>query len=53
MARTLRKYRDLGSGPAYVVIGRKVFYTRDALIDWLDSKIVKPVRERRGKRAAA
>jgi hypothetical protein len=55
MGRTLRKYRDLGTGPPYVVIGRKVFYPRAALLDWVNSKIVTPVRERRPvrRRAAA
>jgi Helix-turn-helix domain len=53
MARTLRKYRDQGTGPAYVVIGRKVFYPRAALLDWINSKIVMPVRERKPVRRRA
>jgi hypothetical protein len=47
MPRTLRRYRELGEGPAYVVLGRRAFYPRAALTDWIESKIVHPVRERK------
>jgi hypothetical protein len=53
MPRTLRKYRDEGAGPAYVIIGRKVFYPRDALLQWVASKLVTPVRERKPARRPA
>jgi hypothetical protein len=50
MPRTLRKYRDQGTGPAYVVIGRCARYPRDGLLEWINSKIVSPVRERKPAR---
>jgi len=53
MPRTLRKYRDLGTGPAYAVIGRSVFYPRAALLEWINSKLVTPVRERKPARRRA
>ena len=34
--RTLERYRVTGEGPAYVKLGRRVFYEEQALDDWLD-----------------
>ena len=34
--RTLERYRVTGEGPAYVKLGRRVFYERKALDDWLE-----------------
>jgi len=42
--RTLRKYRRFGTSPAYVKIGRKIMYPRAAITDWVESKVIKPVR---------
>ncbi len=33
--RTLRRWRDLRQGPPHVRIGRKVYYRRGALQQWL------------------
>jgi len=33
--RTLKRWRDLGEGPPFVRIGRKVFYRREAVRIWL------------------
>jgi Helix-turn-helix domain len=44
--RTMRKWRQRGEGPAYVKVGRKVYYARSALIDWLRRQEVKPIRSR-------
>jgi Helix-turn-helix domain len=42
--RTLRKWRAQGKGPAFIKIGRRVFY-RDASRDaWLRRQEVEPVR---------
>jgi hypothetical protein len=42
--RLLRKWRQLGQGPAYVEFGRR-FYYRDEQIDaWLKSREIRPVR---------
>ena len=42
--RTLRKWRQLGTGPAYTKIGRKTFYAISALEAWLKARETKPVR---------
>jgi hypothetical protein len=42
--RTLRKWRQLGTGPAYTKIGRKTFYAIGALEAWLKARETKPVR---------
>ncbi len=45
--RTLRKWRTAGSGPPFIKVGRDTLYPRDALLEWLSSKLIKPVRERK------
>jgi hypothetical protein len=45
--RTLRKWRRQGIGPAYIKIGRKIFYSDSALESWLKAIETMPVRSRR------
>ena len=33
--RTLKRWRDLGIGPAYTQISRKYYYRRGAIRDWV------------------
>jgi DNA-binding transcriptional MerR regulator len=42
--RTLRKWDERGEGPPKTVIGRKVLYRRQSVIEWLASR-----EQRRGK----
>jgi hypothetical protein len=44
--RTLRLWRAQGIGPAFVRIGRRVFYSRSALLAWIASNEVTPVRSK-------
>jgi hypothetical protein len=46
--RTLRSWRQKGSGPAYTKIGRRVFYSRSTLLGWIASLERKPVRASAG-----
>ena len=39
----LRKWRLLGTGPAYVKVGRLVRYREDDLVAYLDANRVEPV----------
>jgi Helix-turn-helix domain len=51
--RTLRKWRQIGQGPAWTKFGRLIYY-RDAAIDeWLKSLERRPVRSRAQHRAGA
>lgn len=34
-ARTARRHRALGKGPAYIKIGRRIFYRESEIQDWL------------------
>lgn len=45
--RTLRNWRAQGVGPAYVKIGRKIFYSDSALESWLKAIEMTPVRSGR------
>lgn len=36
--RTLRKLDERGEGPPKTMIGRKVLYRRDSVVDWLRSR---------------
>lgn len=36
--RTLEKYRLTGDGPKYLKLGRRVYYRKADLDDWLNSK---------------
>jgi hypothetical protein len=42
--RTLRKWRQQGTGPAYRRIGRTIYYTETAIAAWLQTLEVEPVR---------
>ena len=33
--RTLKRWRDLGEGPAYVRVGRSIYYRTGAIRSWL------------------
>jgi hypothetical protein len=43
--RTLRKWRFLGQGPAYVKIARRIYYRDEAVAAWVASHEVRPTRE--------
>jgi hypothetical protein len=45
--RTLQSWRQQGIGPAYVKIGKTVFYERSALLAWVKAQQREPVRGRR------
>jgi len=48
---TLGRWAAQRKGPAYVKAGRKIFYRRDVVRAWLQSKEVQPVKPaRRGRR---
>jgi len=48
---TLGRWAAQRKGPAYVKAGRKIFYRRDVVRAWLQSKEVRPVKPaRRGRR---
>jgi hypothetical protein len=40
--RTLKRWRDLGEGPAYVRVVRQIFYRRSAIRAWLIACEVRP-----------
>lgn len=42
--RTVRLWRQQGRGPAWLKIGRRVFYSRTALLNWIASLETRPVR---------
>jgi Helix-turn-helix domain len=44
--RTLRLWRQLGAGPAWIKVGRRVYCNRHSLISWLASCEHRPVRSR-------
>jgi hypothetical protein len=50
-ARTLQSWRQQGIGPAYVKIGKTVYYERGALVAWLKDQQKAPVRARRSTAA--
>jgi hypothetical protein len=43
--RTLRKWRQLGKGPAYTKFGRQIHYRDEAQAAWLKSCEIQPARE--------
>jgi len=47
--RTLRESRYDGTGPAYVLIGRKVLYRRSTIMKWMAEQETQP-RERAWKK---
>ncbi|KJS25070.1 MAG: hypothetical protein VR75_12470 [Hyphomonadaceae bacterium BRH_c29] len=44
--RTLWRWRTEGIGPRYIPIGRKTYYSRESISEWLRSQEVQPCRER-------
>jgi hypothetical protein len=46
--RTLRKWRQLGKGPPYVEVGRRIYYGDESRAAWLRSRQVQPVRSEGG-----
>ncbi len=36
--RTLRKFDERGEGPPKTMIGRKVLYRRDSVVEWLRNR---------------
>jgi hypothetical protein len=42
--RTLRKWREQRTGPPWVRIGRRVFYAKAALLEWVRASETRPVR---------
>jgi Helix-turn-helix domain len=43
--QTLRKWRRQGKGPAFIKIGRRIFYRVASCDAWLKSREIQPVRE--------
>jgi hypothetical protein len=41
--RTLRKWRQLCIGPAWVEIGRQIYYPDEPRAAWIKSRVVHPV----------
>jgi hypothetical protein len=39
--RTLRRWREERKGPAFVRVGRKIFYPRSAIAAWLEKSIIR------------
>jgi hypothetical protein len=44
--RTLRKWRQLRIGPAYIEVGRQIHYPDEPRAAWLRSRLVEPIRGR-------
>jgi predicted DNA-binding transcriptional regulator AlpA len=42
---TLARWRRQGIGPRFVKLGRKVFYPRDALADWIKAREARSTAE--------
>ena len=42
--QTPAAWRNRGQGPAYLKVGRRVFYRPSDLLEWLDSRVVRPER---------
>jgi hypothetical protein len=40
--QTPAAWRNRGQGPAYVKVGRRVFYRPSDLREWLESRVVRP-----------
>jgi hypothetical protein len=45
--RTLQSWRQQGIGPAYIKVGKTIYYERSALLAWLKAQQTEPVRNRR------
>ncbi len=48
--RTMERWRQRGTGPRYVKIGRFVGYTRDALEDYVAAQTRRPTAEKKNAR---
>lgn len=44
--RTLRRWRQLGHGPPYIKVGRRVLYREADLQAWIDERTTHPGKER-------
>jgi Helix-turn-helix domain len=40
--QTMAAWRNRGQGPAYLKVGRLVFYRPSHLREWLESRVVRP-----------
>jgi hypothetical protein len=40
--QTMAAWRNRGQGPAYVKVGKLVFYRPSHLREWLDNRVVRP-----------
>ena len=47
---TLRRWREIGSGPLVTHIGKRIFYKKSNVQRWLDSQEFKPRRLRKKKK---
>lgn len=43
--RTIINWRNAGVGPAYIDVGRRIYYRPQDVARFLDKKTVQPVRE--------
>lgn len=48
-ALTLHRWRKEGRGPAYVEMGRKVYYRRVDIDRWIEAQLQQPKGDVRGK----
>ncbi len=51
--RTLQSWRQRRCGPPWTILGKTVFYRKDAFIGWLRSLEQQPVRSQRTSRVSA
>jgi hypothetical protein len=42
--QTMAAWRNRGQGPAYVKVGKLVFYRPSHIREWLESRVVRPGR---------
>jgi len=45
VVRTLRSWRRQGKGPAWVKIGKAIYYPDEQRLAWVRSGVINPVRE--------
>jgi predicted DNA-binding transcriptional regulator AlpA len=45
--RTVQRWRTTGEGPAFVKLGKRIFYQRSAIHEWLRRRTVPNTRKRR------
>jgi hypothetical protein len=48
--RTLKRYRALRCGPPFTMVGNRKYYSIPAIRDWLASRQIKPVRNKKRQR---